>query len=192
MPGAKILISPSGDFYARTPNNFVHGTYRDNVYYDLKSYSLTPCRECEFDKSAGRGWLSLYEQGDIFISNDSFLRGAVLHDSKSLDFDFTELEKESNSAANLSIINNNYSDSEGVGTFAIDIDGIFTGSDKIGCVFNGLVNAPYETVNIYTISMTVNNCEFQGEYTGVGSLSKRYIEIYINNDEHYFYNRLLN
>ncbi len=191
MSGANILINPSGNFYARTPFNFVYGTYKDEAYYDLKSYSLTPCGECEFNEADGKGWLTLYEQGQVYISTDSPLTGAVLHDSQWLDFDFQGLEKESNSPANLVMFSNNYSDGYGTTSFAIDIDGGFTGSDKIGCVFNGVVDVPYENVNIYNLTISVSNCEFGGEYTGVATLSDRYIEIYINNDENFYYNRLL-
>lgn len=56
-------------------------------------------------------------------------------------------------------------------TYTVDTDGVITGSDTDGCVFNGQVSLPNTDYNIYGVSVTASNCgDANGTYTGLAAL----------------------
>ena len=62
-------------------------------------------------------------------------------------------------------------------TLTVNSEGVVTGSDTTGCVFNGAAQITSETVGVFEIQANVANCtattaasgaERNGEYVGVG------------------------
>lgn len=57
-------------------------------------------------------------------------------------------------------------------TIAIDLNGIITGSDTAGCVYNGDVSVIDLSKNIYLFDITLTSCGiFNGTYSGYGVIS---------------------
>ena len=57
-------------------------------------------------------------------------------------------------------------------TLAIDINGVITGSDTDGCIYNGNGSIIDPSKNIYRVDTTVTSCgEFNGSYSGYGVVS---------------------
>ena len=53
---------------------------------------------------------------------------------------------------------------------SIDADGVISGSDDDGCVYNGTVTTS-KIGNIYPLAIEVSNCSFaDGSYEGLGTL----------------------
>ena len=62
----------------------------------------------------------------------------------------------------------------GIFTTSVTIasDGIITGSDETGCVFNGNVAIPDPSINVYEVTYSANNCadsQRNGDYSGLGA-----------------------
>lgn len=75
----------------------------------------------------------------------------------------------------LESINGNYSDLEN--SVAIDADGILTGSNTMGCIFTGQLTAETNSGNLYSVTMTVTNCDdANGAYSGLATYEKLYDE----------------
>lgn len=56
-------------------------------------------------------------------------------------------------------------------TMTIGANGVLTGSDSKGCVFNGTLSVPDPTHNLYAIEATVSSCgSLDGNYRGMGTL----------------------
>ncbi|MFP5506604.1 MAG: hypothetical protein ACLGH6_10425 [Gammaproteobacteria bacterium] len=76
--------------------------------------------------------------------------------------------------ASLATTDANWSASDGMGytmTLSIDANGLLTGTDTDGCVFNGTVAVLDPAVNIYGIAVDVSLCTdaaFNGSYDGYG------------------------
>lgn len=76
--------------------------------------------------------------------------------------------------ASLATTDGNWSATDGMGytmTLSIDANGLLTGSDTDGCVFNGTVAVLDPAVNIYGIAVDVSLCAdaaFNGSYDGYG------------------------
>ena len=57
-------------------------------------------------------------------------------------------------------------------TLAIDINGVITGSDTDGCIYNGGGSIIDSSINIYRVGTTVTSCgDFNGTYSGYGVVS---------------------
>ncbi|WP_139227091.1 hypothetical protein [Marinobacter pelagius] len=61
---------------------------------------------------------------------------------------------------------------------SIDSDGVVTGTDQRGCIFNGLANIPDESVNVFQVRFTAENCgsaggssaeQRNGDYSALGT-----------------------
>tara|TARA_R110002072_G_C7958528_1_gene533739 strand:- start:1117 stop:1839 length:723 start_codon:yes stop_codon:yes gene_type:complete len=56
-------------------------------------------------------------------------------------------------------------------TYTVDADGLITGSDTDGCVFNGQISLPDTNYNIYGVNITASNCgDANGVYSGLAAL----------------------
>lgn len=56
-------------------------------------------------------------------------------------------------------------------TVAIDANGVVTGSDSYGCVYNGSVTVPNSAANYYDVSVTATTCgPNDGTFTGLATL----------------------
>jgi hypothetical protein len=98
--------------------------------------------------------------------------------------------------ASLSITDSNWTEvlSDMTTTLSIDANGIITGSDTNGCIYNGTIEIPDTNKNIYKIVVNLANCgELNGSYSGLGftSSSNNVFQLSISNSTH-FINLMLN
>ena len=58
-------------------------------------------------------------------------------------------------------------------TLTLDVlnDGEISGIDTEGCLFTGQFDVGNEYVNLYNVNLTVDNCEMDGQFTGVMTVS---------------------
>lgn len=76
-------------------------------------------------------------------------------------------------ASSLAMVAGVYSGSpnDDLTTIAIDANGVVTGSDSYGCVYNGTVTVPNSAANYYDVSITATTCgPNDGTLTGLATL----------------------
>lgn len=70
--------------------------------------------------------------------------------------------------ASMAIVSGVYTD--GDLTLAVNSDGVVTGSDVYGCVFNGIIAAVHADRNYYSVTIDVGNCPGSGRFEGAAFL----------------------
>lgn len=75
-------------------------------------------------------------------------------------------------------------------TLAIDANGLITGSDTNGCVYNGIIKVPDESINIYEVEVDLAMCgDRDGNYSGLGFFSLENRNVFrfsVSNPDHSF------
>jgi hypothetical protein len=80
------------------------------------------------------------------------------------------LNSETGNGASFAVIEGNYATYDGLTSIAIDVDGVLSGSDNDGCVYNGAVTVPDGAINLYKLEMDVSSCSiYSGAYTGLAT-----------------------
>lgn len=76
------------------------------------------------------------------------------------------------------VIAGNYVDADLTTSIMVDSDGAISGSDTFGCQYTGAFTHPDESVNIYSLSLTVSSCgDFDGEYSGLATYGKAFTDV---------------
>lgn len=80
--------------------------------------------------------------------------------------------------ASLDAIKGNYSDLNQTASVAIDTDGVITGSDVDGCIYEGQVTIPNTDINVYELSLTISTCgEYDGDYSGLATYAQLFDDL---------------
>lgn len=105
------------------------------------------------------------------------LTGTSEFSNTTSEFTLTRNDAETGIGAELSALEGNYVTGDFLTSLSFDADGIISGSDSDGCVYNGETMVLDTSVNIYTLSIEVSNCDVaNGTYTGLGALYQQGLE----------------
>ena len=109
---------------------------------------------------------------DVSISGDTIFNNEVIS-----TFDLSLLDITS-ADSGFNVIAGNYVDADGTTSVMIDDDGAISGSDSLGCQYTGAFTHADESVNVYSLSLTVSSCgEFDGEYSGLATYGKAFSDV---------------
>lgn len=108
------------------------------------------------------------------LSKNTFTGEANFNGSVTSNFSF-EKSPYSSDGASLDIIKGNYTNTNFSSSIAIDADGLISGSDTLGCQYNGNISVPDSSVNVYKVTFTVSSC---GDYNGETSGLATYVQLY--------------
>ncbi|WP_051987319.1 hypothetical protein [Glaciecola punicea] len=105
------------------------------------------------------------------------LTGSGSFDGINTSYSFTKEEFSSNGAS-FDDFSGNYASLLDDAQISFDSDGVINGLDTEGCLYGGQVSIPDSNTNIYSLSITVDNCDvFNGTFGGLATLVPLYVRL---------------
>jgi hypothetical protein len=102
--------------------------------------------------------------------NDGTIAGTTDFGGFTSSFSMAYDAADSNIVSSLSALSGNYVTEDFNTAIAIDEDGVISGSDVIGCVYNGNVTAPNSNINVYELTVSIDNCNIPNNtFSGLGA-----------------------
>lgn len=98
--------------------------------------------------------------------------------NQTANFSLTKEAELTNLGADLADVVGNYVTPDYLTSISFDVDGMISGLDDEGCLYNGQLSIPATNINVYEVSLVVENCgEANDTYAGLGTLAPSgYIE----------------
>lgn len=142
-------------------------TLSNNGFSDVEFLSFFPENSSDSGVILGR----LNTKGSLtgeFSSTE--LIGSGSFDGINTSYSLTKEEFSSNGAS-FDDFSGNYASLSDDAQISFDSDGVINGLDTDGCLYGGQVSIPDSNTNIYSLSITVDNCDvFNGTFDGLATL----------------------